>query len=467
MQVAFLLTCQYNCNMLHRVTETIEKNSLIKRGDRVLCAVSGGADSVVLLHVLCSLAKDMGFTLFAAHFNHCIRGSAADRDELFVKELCKKMNVDCVVKKADVPQYARENGYTLEQAGRLLRYEFFNELKADKVAVAHHMDDQAESIMMHIIRGSGTLGLCGMRYRRGNIIRPLLSVRRADIEKYADENKLSFCTDDTNFIADGTRNKLRLEIIPSISNNINGGFTEALCAMADIVRKDDDYLCDIAERELALCAVGDGYNRHRLAGLDEPIRRRAIRIAAVRAGAYADIEQRHVELIEKLLCARTGACLHLPHIIAWTAYEKIYFSTREKYVTMSNVNDFCIKFCAGEAIDIPLGRITSVVVEGNGFVREKNTAYIDLDDLPQDAVVRSRRPGDRISPIGISGSKKLKDFFIDRKIERQERNMPLICSGKEVLCIIGMTVSRSVMVTDDTKRMLKITFDSEARDETI
>ena len=448
--------------MLNRVIKAIKDNGLIDSGDSVLCGVSGGADSVVLLHVLLRLSHEMGFTVFAAHFNHMIRGKEADEDELFVRRLCESLGVRLVTGRANVPEYASENGYTLEQAGRILRYEFFESTGAAKIATAHHMDDQAESILMHLIRGSGTSGLCGMRFRRGKLIRPLLCVRRCDIERYASENGLDFCTDKTNLIPDGTRNKLRLNIIPEISREINPRFVEALCAMADIVRRDDDYLNSIAENELLSCSAGENmYNRERLNNADEPIKRRALRLAAVKAGAFADIEQKHIELIEDMLSARTGASLDLPHINVWTSYEKICFSSKEKYVKIADVGDFCAELCFDGETKTPLGAVKCTCVSGNCVLHERYCSYVDADKLPKGVVVRSRRPGDRIHPVGASGTKKLKDFFIDRKVAREKRNVPLICRGSEVLCIIGMTVSESVKVTDNTETMLKIQFKSE------
>lgn len=446
-------------SMIEKVRKTIQKQALIKSEETVLCALSGGADSVVLLHVLKQLAEEMNFSLIAAHFNHEIRGESADADEAFVKELCRSWGVECVTDRGNVPEFAKEKGYTIEQAARIMRYGFLENMRADKIAVAHHMNDQAESILMHIIRGSGTAGICGMRYMRGKIIRPLLDVKRSDIESYAAINNLKFCTDATNFIPDGTRNKLRLCIVPNIEREINPCFVDSICSMAQIVRQDDDYLYGLAKKELEKCKLGDNaYDRILLREIDLPLRRRAIRIAAVKAGAFADIEQRHVELIEELLFAKTGAVLNLPHIVVWIAYSKIYFENCEKYDKINSVTEYCVDFCVTGATKIPNGRIESSIVSGNSFERNKNVAYMDLDKLPEKVCVRQRRTGDRLHPAGAIGGKKLKDYFIDKKIERQNRNMPLICCGSDVLCVLGMTVAQSVAVTENTVKMLKVTF---------
>ena len=441
--------------MIEKVYTTIIKHNLIQSGDRVLCAVSGGADSVALLLCLLEIREKLGFTLSVAHFHHGIRGDEADKDEQFVRELCENMSVEYICGKSDVPAYAKQMGYTLEQAGRILRYDFLESLPFDKIAVAHHMDDQAESVLMHIIRGSGTHGISGMRYMRGKIIRPLLNVRRYEIEHFLCDKGVSFCTDSTNLTEDGTRNKLRLRIIPEITEMINPSFTEALCHMADIVRCDDDYLSGLALQEMKKSRKGDGFDRNYLSLLPEPVKRRVLRFAMEEAGAYADIEQKHADAVEKLLTAETGAHLDLPHICVDIKYDKICFSKAVNCdIIEANENTL---YTFGEGT-FTFGRKALHIdcVQGNNFTADEKTAFMDADKIPQDAVVRLRQPGDRISPVGFGGTKKLKDFFIDRKVLRDERDIPLICSGHDVLCIVGMCVAKSVAVSEKTVKMYRI-----------
>lgn len=449
--------------MIKKAERTIKENNLIKAGDTVLCAVSGGADSVALLYCLKELSEQMGFTLKAAHFNHGIRGDEADADEMFVKVLCERLNIRCFFGRADVPRYAQENGYTCEQAGRILRYDFFNTINADRIATAHHMDDQAESIMLHITRGSGLAGLCGIRYERGKIIRPLLDVRRWEIERYLSERGAAYCIDSTNLTESGTRNKLRLSIIPQITDKINPRFTETLCEMAKIIRSEDDYMQSLAEAALRNCTVDNGYIKSKLKALDMPIRRRALIIAMQRAGAYADIEQKHVLIAEDMLSARTGAIAELPHINIYIEYDKICFVKKEKYSEIFTDTEFSVAFTVGDT-ETPIGCVTAEITEGNEFVSLPYTSFVDADKLPDNLLIRSRRAGDMIAPVG-SGNKKLKDFFIDKKISRNERNMPLLCHENEVLCIIGMAVSKSVMITEKTSSMIKLTLKLKSKKE--
>ena len=455
--------------MVKKILDAIINNNLINKGDNVLCAVSGGADSVALLHILNSLKEEIGFDIFAAHFNHKIRGDAADNDEQFVINLCNQLNIKCVIKKCDVPLFARQKGYTLEQAGRILRYDFFKELNPDKIAVAHHMDDQAESVLMHLIRGSGTTGLCGMRYMRGKIIRPMLSIRRSEIEDYLNTQDLSFCTDETNFATDAARNLVRLKLIPQISSTMNSKFVESLCNTAELISRDEDYLNKIAEKELNRITISENcYNRINLAYIDLPILTRALRIACQRAGAFSDIESKHIDILIKFLNAKTGSFINLPHIKVSLSYDKILFSDnkdsfkllQEDYSTQL-IPNMCIntgKFkIYNELISNEAPNI--LIIKSN---KDKNTSYLDYDKLVlENCFIRNRRQGDRIDPIGSSGSKKLKDYFIDKKIERENRDLPLLCSNNEVLCAVGLCVSKKVMITETTERILKISYSTE------
>ena len=315
--------------MRERVEQYILRHELISPGDKVLIGLSGGGDSVALLHILKSLCARLDFTICAAHLNHGIRGEAAHEDAEFVHDLCDFYGIRAYGGYADIPRLARQRGETLEQAGRMLRYDFLEEAKAffgaDKIAVAHHMDDQAESILLHLVRGSGLRGLCGMAPRRGDIIRPLLCLSKAEIESYLTNENLPYCTDATNFIAEGTRNKLRLETIPYLKRDFNPRLVESLCAMGEMLSEDESYLCQIAENELNAARREGGFDRAALNKLPRPILSRCIRAALNEIGALTDAERGHIDSIIKLLSARTGARIEIPGADVWTSYELICF----------------------------------------------------------------------------------------------------------------------------------------------
>ena len=315
--------------MRERVEQYILQHELISPGDKVLIGLSGGGDSVALLHILKSLCTRLDFTICAAHLNHGIRGEAAHEDAEFVHDFCDFYGIRVYGGYADIPRLARQRGETLEQAGRMLRYDFLEEAKAffgaDKIAVAHHMDDQAESILLHLVRGSGLRGLCGMAPRRGDIIRPLLCLSKAEIESYLANENLPYCTDATNFIAEGTRNKLRLETIPYLKRDFNPRLVPSLCAMGEMLSEDESYLCQIAERELNAARREGGFDRAALSKLPRPILSRCIRAALNEIGALTDAERGHIDSIIRLISARTGARIEIPGADVWTSYELICF----------------------------------------------------------------------------------------------------------------------------------------------
>lgn len=452
----------YNYNMLDKVENTIKRFGLIGEGEKVLVGVSGGADSVALLHTLLALSSRMGFFVCAAHLNHGIRGEEAESDALFVKDLCELYGVELYQELIDVPSLAREHRETLEQAGRVARYDFLSRAKkrfgADKIAVAHHMDDQAESILLHLTRGSGLLGLTGMQPQRGDLIRPLLFLRRREIEAYLEKEGIAFCTDATNLERGGTRNRLRLDAIPYIEKNINPSIVESLCSMGELLWRDESYLAAQAEAALASAKSGAGYLRDELKKLPLPILTRCLRIALFNAGAKADIERVHIEKVIELLSSRTGATLSLPYVEAWTSYELVCFGASE------SVEWFELDLCEDGITKTPLGEFEAHVIDAGAEgekldFSDRSVGYMDMDKLFGNAlIVRLRRDGDRFFPVGAPGRRKLKQFFIDRKVARDERLVPLICNGSDVFFVPGHCVSDDVKVDGSTRKILKVVY---------
>ena len=427
--------------MRERVEQYILQHELISPGDKVLIGLSGGGDSVALLHILKSLCTRMGFTICAAHLNHGIRGEAAHEDAEFVHDFCDFYGIRVYGGYADIPRLARQRGETLEQAGRMLRYDFLEEAKAffgaDKIAVAHHMDDQAESILLHLVRGSGLRGLCGMAPRRGDIIRPLLCLSKAEIESYLANENLPYCTDATNFIAEGTRNKLRLETIPYLKRDFNPRLVPSLCAMGEMLSEDESYLCQIAERELNAARREGGFDR---AALNE-------------IGALTDAERGHIDSIIRLISARTGARIEIPGADVWTSYELICFG---HYIKQTG--EWEQPLCLNGETDTEAGTYRVAKCAVMDRPRDRYSACIDADKLPADTLIRQRRAGDRFHRINAPGSKKLKDAYIDAKLPREKRDLALIASGRDVLFAPGLGAAESIKLNVNSKNAVKIEF---------
>lgn len=443
-----------------RVESYILSNGLLKRGDSALVGLSGGADSVALLTVLTRLAPKYGWQVSAAHFNHGIRGESADADEAFCRDLCEANGVPFYSEKADVPAYAKENGLSVETAGRILRYAFLEKVRkragACCIAVAHHMNDNAESILLHLLRGSGLAGLLGIKPKRDDIIRPLLGCSKEEIEDYLENEGVLYRTDETNLVPEGSRNRVRLELIPYIEKHVNPAIVETLCSMSELLLRDEEHLMKEARAAYESAKAEDGLIRSEVAALPYPIKTRVIRLALADAGALVDIERKHIEAIAELLSARTGARLTLPGIEARTSYDLIKFGRPVP------VREFETPLREG-LVNTPLGLFRIERIEGTeGFEKSTTVCFIDADKagrLPDPLVIRTRRDGDRFTPVGAPGSKKLKEHLIDRKIEREKRSeIPLIASGSEVLFVTGIASSDTVKVDAGTKRMIKAEF---------
>jgi tRNA(Ile)-lysidine synthase len=443
--------------MLDMVRKTIAEYGLIGKGQKVVAGVSGGADSVALLHCLLTLSRTENFRVYAAHLHHGIRGESADSDLAFVTDLSEQWGIPLYTEKLDVPSLAAKDKKTLEQAGREARYAFLerarNRFEADRIAVAHHMDDQAESILLHMFRGSALNGLTGMYPKRDRIIRPLLQLRRSDIESYLENEGIAFCIDETNLVPAGSRNRLRLDVIPYIEQNLNSSIVPTLCSMAELLRRDENFLTELARKALDGAERDGAYLRRELAALEPPVKTRALRLALLDHGISEDIERVHMESLSGLLEAKTGSRVILPGITAWTSYELLCFGE------IMPAKRFLEPLLMPGKTHTPSGDFLSVHVEGNTYVTDKNTACMDADILNGlEPVVRPRLPGDRFFPLGAPGGKKLKEFFIDKKIPRNIRDLPMICDGSNVLFIPGHGIAETVKVTEVTKRTLRVTF---------
>lgn len=443
--------------MLDTVREAISHYDLIRPGQRALVGVSGGADSVALLRALSELADEFSFTLAAAHFHHGIRGEEADGDEAFVRRLCEEWGIPLYCGRADVPALAKERKMTLEQAAREARYAFLEQTRtqcgADVIAVAHHMQDQAESVLLHLIRGSGLAGLCGMRIRSGHIVRPLLAAERADVLQFLAERGIPYRTDSTNEQRDCARNRLRLDVMPYLLEHLNARADRAIASSAELLQQDEDFLMRLAADALEKAKTQEGYLCSALLQEPVPIRMRAFRLMLAAHGIHSDIERKHLESLSALLSARTGAALSLPGIEASVSYGILSLGRPIPAAS------FCMPLRIPGDTVTPAGTFRAMEVVGcAGFSSDRMVGCLDMDKLPAELTVRSRKNGDRFHPAGAPGSRKLKEYLIDRKVPRSRRGVPLLCSGDSVLFLPGHGVAQQVRITEDTVRALWITY---------
>ncbi len=422
-------------------------------GDKVLVAFSGGADSTALLFSLQDLMEQGRIGgLFAAHLNHGIRGENADRDERFCEALCEKLDIPIATAREDVPSLAKARGQSLEQAAREVRYAFLERARlsfdANVIATAHHAGDQAETVLMHLIRGSGLSGLCGMQPRNGLIIHPMLGVNREEILRFLAERGADYCEDETNADSEPLRNRIRNELMPLLET-YNPGVVQSLCATAVLVSQDEallERLTDEAEHD---CTAGDGLERSKLSSLPEPLKSRIVRKRLMRI--RGDVAQADIRRVLALTDAKTGTAIELPGgLTAWTDASRLYIGAYPAVVSYET------PFVPQGETATPRGTFISERVSAWRKPENGDEAFLDLDTLPEGLVVRSRRAGDRFFPLGAPGERKLSDVFTDRKIPKEERDMPLLCAGNEVYYAAGLTISEHAKVKPDTREILHI-----------
>lgn len=460
------------------VEETINRYGMLRPGDSVVVGLSGGPDSLCLLHVLLGLREAWGLKLYAAHLNHQFRGKDADDDAEYVKKICEEWNVEAFIQTINVPAYAKENGLSSEEAGREIRYRLFHDVSekvgANKIAIAHNLNDNAETVLMNLIRGSGIEGLKGIEAIRGEIIRPLINVRRDEIEAYCEKNNLSPRIDKTNLEPIYGRNRIRLELIPYIEKNFNSNIMNTLHRLSDIVAQENDFLNKEAKNAfLEIAMVGKNsieYNINKIQSIHPAIMRRVIRMGIEElAGSLKNIQYRNIETLVDLLDKGTGAAVVLPNNIkAYISYDTLVlrFDTKTEndryYLELQNDKDN-IAFMPGFTVRLETIDASQI----KELKKDKDTVYIDKSKIKQGLVLRNRMEGDVFSPIGVRGSKKLKDYFIDEKIPREDRdNILLIADGKEIVWVVEKRLSEKYKIDCNTKEAIKIniirgTYDEE------
>lgn len=462
--------------MIEKVINTIKCNNMFEVNDKVVVALSGGPDSICLLHILHTLKDEINISIVAAHVNHCLRGEAADNDEMYVKKICEELGIQCFVKREDVHRISKERGISCEMAGREVRYQFFEEvlhkINGNKIAIAHNANDQAETVLMRILRGTGLEGLVGIRPVRDNIfVRPIINLTRDEIENYCDINKLNPRIDKTNFENIYTRNKIRLELIPYIQKNFNSDVIEVLNRFSDTVKVDNEYINNVAKEkyneyseisEEKIILKGQLFKEH------EAILTRVIRIAIKNIkGNLNNLEKNHIYDIIDIQKKSTGKYIMLPSGIRVTNnYGDIYVYKEEKKHKVQKINkEVELNLLEENVVTNHKLKITLDIIKSKEDIKfDKNPLikYFDYDKIKGVIKLRYRKNGDKFMPFGMSGSKKLKDLFIDLKIPKERRDsIPLITFGDDIAWIVGYRISDKFKINKDTKSILKIKIERE------
>jgi tRNA(Ile)-lysidine synthase len=443
-----------------RVLRTIRRHDLIPRGSRVAAAISGGPDSVALAHVLNELQRAGEFTLAGlVHFNHRLRGEAAEADERFCRGVAAAIGVPIDVESADVGALAREWGVSIEAAGRRVRYEFFGRaaerLAADRLAVGHTRNDQAETFLLRLLRGAGPRGLGGIHPRAGATVRPLLDATRADVMAYLAEHRLDWREDESNADVGIPRNRIRHELIPFLSERFSPGVVNVLAREADLARDEEAWLEKSAiELVPSVVLSKDGaHTRLDAAALQQapaPLARRIVRgvLVEVEDAGFAGFE--HVDAV---LGLEPGQALDLPGVhVERRGAEIIISPASERQAGKPNGFAYSLSIPgeveiveAGWLISAEPGIGAAATLDARG-----HEVAVQAAGLGPELLVRSRRPGDSLRPLGLGGRKKLQDLLVDRKVARAERDrLPLVVDRNDrIVWVVGQTVAEDFRVTE-------------------
>lgn len=457
--------------LLHKVQETIDRRRMLAAGEIVVIAVSGGIDSMVMLHLLLRLRTRYRISLHVAHLNHDLRGTESAETANFVRYQCEAHQIPVTIMTAEGRTLRDRRVGSLQAAARDLRYRFLEQVAdeqgAARIALGHHRNDQAETVLMNLLRGSGVRGLGGIPPVRGRIIRPLIDCFREEIERYARQQGIPYVEDSSNQILSYSRNRVRQELLPELAKRYNPRVVHALANAATILEAEDTLLNGIAEEELRTVLISRSREElvlsiPHMATLHTALRWRIIRRSAeyLREGRAGLTFQQTLAIDRLLLTEGAQGTIQAPgRLRVRRVCDGIVLSVGESQVR-DRVSSSALAVPGFTAIPESLLSLRSDLLEEwamEELAPDAWTALFDADRVGQDLHVRRWEPGDRFIPLGMGGRKKLQDFFVDAKVPRDQRgSIPLVVSGGQIAWVVGFRVDERFKVTDSTRRILRV-----------
>lgn len=455
--------------MQKKVFEYMNEYNMIIPGDRVIAGISGGADSVCLLHLLLELQKEVSFVLGVIHVHHGLRGEEARRDADYVEQWCREHGLWYRMYTYDVAAIASKEKLSVEEAGRKVRYEAFaggqKEWGATRIALAHHQNDVAETMLHHLARGSSLTGLCSIRPVRNQYIRPLLCMNRAEIEQYLKDRHIKWCTDSTNQELLYTRNKIRHHVVSYLENEINPKTAAHMADTALDLCEAENYLEEQAEKistQLVRREEGQVLIDHALLEQAKVLRKYILRRCfAYVAGQQKDFGRVHLAQLEALLFLPVGKSLCLPHrIIARRTYDGLILRKDPEQRITENGGLREVLLTIPGTCEYQEMTVTCEIFwkkDDRNPQKKTYTKWFDYVKIKGNLVMRTRRQGDYLVLYRSGGKKKLKDYFIDEKIPVEERDgILLLACGSEILWVVGRRVSESCKVDKNTEQILSV-----------
>jgi len=447
-------------NLIKKIKSFISENSLINKNDRILVGLSGGPDSIFLLYILHNYFNNQ---LIIAHINHKLRGIDSDLDEKFIRTISQKLKIPLYVIREDVKKLSTKNKKSIEEVGRDVRFSFFNKIlkveNFNKIALGHNLDDNVETILINFIKGSGMKGLIGIPEKRDNIIHPIINIKKEEILKYLEENKIEYRIDKTNFETDYLRNKVRNYLLPIIEKEFNKNFKEKILALSNILKVEDKFLDDLVENiKNDILKFEDDFVKidlKKLQNLHLSLKRRLIR--KVIDHFNKDLREYPLDHIDKVISLenkKTGKEIELPlNLIAVKDKNKIIIEKRD-----FEIPDFYIEIPdIGSYQEIGM-KIELSLVEKISKVKDPFISFFDYDKIELPLKIRKPMFGEKFKPLGLKKEKKIQDFFVDSGIPKSVRwNLPILLDKKDdILWIVGVRISDDYKVTNLTNRVICI-----------
>ena len=453
-------------DLLEKVEKYCITNKLIEKGDRIVVGVSGGPDSLCLLSLLNSLKDKYELRLIVVHINHSLR-EEADFEENYVKEIATKLNLNFFSKKVDINMLSKERKCSTEEVARNVRYEFFREVlektNSNKIAVAHNKNDNAETVLMNIIRGSGNTGVSGIDNKNNDIIRPLICIGRDEIEKYCEEKSLTTMIDKTNFETVYTRNKVRNLVIPMLKE-INPDIIESLNRFSEIVRDEEEFIEEYVKEiynKIVIHNEDELYiEKNEFLELKVGLKRRILRMAIYEFNkSLKDVSFKTVNnAIDEIEHSQNGNIIKIvPGVKIFVQYNKLKF-IKEKIEIEDYIYELNIP---GRVYLKEINKWITVEVKNAEDVgiteKNPNIHFFDIAKTGKKLYVRNRKNGDYFYPTGMEGKKKLKDFFSDLKLEKRDE-IPIVTNGAEIVWVVGLRSSKKFLKDKATKEVIIINY---------
>lgn len=475
-----------------KVMDFVQRYHMLEKDDYVVAGVSGGADSVCLLFLLCELRKEIPIEIHVVHINHMIREEAG-ADAAYVKQLCESFNIMYTLVECDVASIAREQHISTEEAGRNVRYEAFHRAltsnqgnRKGKIAIAHNKNDCCETFLFHLFRGSSLRGLSGIQPVRDELIRPLLCLERCEIEEFLDKNGIKYCIDSTNLEDNYTRNKIRHHILETAVEEINSAAVSHIYNACIEIEEARSLIDDMARNAYSMCVFpmekcgvcGLHIDKAYFEKLHPTIQGAVIMKALeVLAGNRKNLQTVHIEQVKRLLEGQCGRQVNLPYMLCaqrdYTGIFVHHFGDREK--AQKQVQEYTIspadreRLLRGECVEVHLSdeeilvfSVKNVDFRENwkNIPQKKYTKWLDYDKIKNSIVVRTRKAGDYLTidlPSGELRKKTLKSYFIDNKVPGEQRSaLFLVAEESHILWIVGGRISSFYKVGDNTKRIMEL-----------